>query len=135
MKFSDRDEMSQAGFTDLKEDSSTEDSTIVRQRPLSSWSLSSDEAASFAGYDNGRGNDTGVLIKTRVSATEIFSLPITGVGCLAEHEVVLLDAPKSVWFEGGREADFLHVPSLGSSRERIYNFEQKSEPAPKPKDS
>jgi hypothetical protein len=135
MKFSDRDEMSQAGFTDLKEDSSTEDSTIVRQRPLSSWSLSSDEAASFAGYDNGRGNDTGVLIKTRVSATEIFSLPITGVGCLAEHEVVLLDAPKSVWFEGGREADFLHVPSLGSSRARIYNFEEKSEPAPKPKDS
>ena len=135
MKFSDRDEMSQAGFTDLKEDSSTEDSTIVRQRPLSSWSLSSDEAASFAGYDNGRGNDTGVLIKTRVSATEIFSLPITGVGCLAEHEVVLLDAPKSVWFEGGREADFLHVPSLGSSRARIYNFEGKSEPAPKPKDS
>ena len=54
-------------------------------RPLSSWSTSPTEANFFAGG----GDRSGTLLKAKFKAEDIFSIPLTGVGCLMENEVVV----------------------------------------------
>lgn len=57
-------------------------------RPLSAWSTYPLEANYFAdGYFGNSGK--GVVIKATVPAQDIFSIPLTGFGCLDENEVVL----------------------------------------------
>ena len=68
-----------------EDDEPNPERTEILMRPLSSWSTSADEANFFAG-DVGR---EGVVIKARFKAKDIFALPLTGVGCLLEFEVVV----------------------------------------------
>ena len=56
----------------------------VLLRPLSAWSTDAKEAETFAG----RGSNS-VVIKATIPAQDIFSIPLTGVGCLKENEVVI----------------------------------------------
>jgi hypothetical protein len=57
----------------------------IRTRPISSWSTSLRTAYDFTG--------SGTMIVSRVPADRIFSTPVTGVGCLAETEIVVLATP------------------------------------------
>jgi len=68
-----------------EDDEPNPERTEILMRPLSSWSTSADEANFFAGGD-GR---EGVVIKARFKAKDIFALPLTGVGCMMEFEVVV----------------------------------------------
>jgi hypothetical protein len=54
-------------------------------RPLSSWSTSPNEANFFAGG----GDRNGAILKARFKVEDILSIPLTGVGCLMENEVVV----------------------------------------------
>lgn len=65
-------------------DSQTEKVELL-MRPLSSWSTSPTEANFFAGS----GDRSGTLLKAKFKAEDIFSIPLTGVGCLMENEVVV----------------------------------------------
>ena len=135
MHFENKGEMDRAGFEELG-DTWEEDGTVVRQRPLSAWSLDYEQAQGFAKYDNRRGGDSlGVMIKTRVPVSQIFSTPLTGVGCLNENEVVVMSNPKSISYDGGQDADFIYLPEGTSVIARLLNWEEKGEPAPEPKDS
>ena len=69
--------------------------TSVNMRPLSSWSLSANVAESFA-LDTVRGRQEAVTMKATVPVSRILSTPITGVGCLAEGEVVILGGTMEV---------------------------------------
>ena len=69
--------------------------TSVNMRPLSSWSLSADVAESFA-LDTDRPRQERVTMKATVPVSRILSTPITGVGCLAEGEVVILGGTMDV---------------------------------------
>jgi hypothetical protein len=68
-----------------EDDEQNSERTEILMRPLSSWSTSADEANFFAGRELG----DGVVIKARFKAKDIFALPLTGVGCLMEFEVVV----------------------------------------------
>lgn len=76
--------MKNAPLTSPYEDEVNPEKTEILMRPLSSWSTSVNEANYFAGRDQ-----TGVVIKARFKAKDIFALPLTGVGCLLEMEVVV----------------------------------------------
>jgi len=76
--------MKNAPLTSPYEDEVNPEKTEILMRPLSSWSTSVDEANYFAGRDG-----SGVVIKARFKAKDIFALPLTGVGCLLEFEVVV----------------------------------------------
>jgi len=65
-------------------DSQTEKVELL-MRPLSAWSTSPEEANFFAGD----GNRDGSLLKARFKVKDILSIPLTGVGCLMENEVVV----------------------------------------------
>lgn len=65
-------------------DSQTEKVELL-MRPLSAWSTSPEEANFFAGD----GYRDGTLLKARFKVKDILSIPLTGVGCLMENEVVV----------------------------------------------
>jgi hypothetical protein len=63
----------------------------VVQRPISSWSLDSFTAESFATeFSEGRES---VVVRTTLPIERIFSTPLTGLGCLFESEFVVLAPP------------------------------------------
>lgn len=74
-----------------------EASRLVRQpyeiqvglRPLSSWATVRSEAVRFARMRQ-YGLDRGSVISASVQARNVFALPITGIGCLHEREVVIV---------------------------------------------
>jgi hypothetical protein len=59
-------------------------------RPLTSWSTNDATAIKFGESDNG------IFLKATIPADRIFSLPLTGVGCLNEQEVVVLGGRDNV---------------------------------------
>jgi hypothetical protein len=59
-------------------------------RPLTSWSTNDTVAIKFG---NG---DKGVFLSATIPADRIFSLPLTGIGCLNEEEVVVLGGRDTV---------------------------------------
>lgn len=61
----------------------------VRLNPLSSWTVNP-YAARFFATNNGRDPARGVILRVKVPAELVHSLPFTGLGCLNEGEVVLL---------------------------------------------
>ena len=67
-----------------EDDEPNPERTEILMRPLSSWSTSADEANYFSGREG-----DGVVIKARFKAQDIFALPLTGVGCMMEMEVVV----------------------------------------------
>jgi uncharacterized protein YjbI with pentapeptide repeats/DNA polymerase III epsilon subunit-like protein len=79
-------------------------------RPLSSWATSMDVAHSFSGtYSTGVGTPT--LIKAFVPVEDVFSNALTGFGCLAEDEAVLLGKPMRVL---AVRTDSIQPESVGS---------------------
>jgi len=71
------------------------DNVEISSRPLSSWSTDRNIANWFASPENvdSRQADkyvAGAIFHAIVPASQVFSLPITGVGCYGENEVVLL---------------------------------------------
>jgi len=64
----------------------------INIRPLSSFATTRQSAESFAGglTSKDRKHLDGNIISATVPADRIFSLPLTGVGCLKEREVVIL---------------------------------------------
>lgn len=60
----------------------------IEMHPASSFSLSYDTAMKFAGPN-------GHVIAMKVPADRIFSTAMTGIGCLPEHEVVVLNHPEN----------------------------------------
>ncbi|HUN38488.1 MAG TPA: NUDIX domain-containing protein [Trebonia sp.] len=56
-------------------------------RPLSSWTVNTGTAKSFA-----NGGSTSVILKSSMPVTSILSWPRSGFGCLNEYELVGLDA-------------------------------------------
>jgi hypothetical protein len=75
-----RSEILRDSFTSLD----TYESEISMQ-PISSWSLSQEQAESFA--DNGTYK---IVLRTIVPAELVFSTAFSGVGCLSENEIVVL---------------------------------------------
>jgi hypothetical protein len=78
----------------------------VATNALSSWAASELEADKFASeayddYDPGR--VTGIVMRATVPASRVYALPVTGVGCLNEWEVVLI---------GGHPGDRVKVKTL-----------------------
>ena len=74
----------------------------VAQRPLSSWATSMEQADVFTGvvtYEGSKSSSTPLLMSTRIPASKILATPFTGVGCLGEHEVVVIagDYPVEVY--------------------------------------
>lgn len=67
-------------------DGSEIETAEILLRPLSAWSTHVLEADAFAGRGNG---GDGVVIKATIPAQDIFSIPLTGFGCLDEYEVVI----------------------------------------------
>jgi hypothetical protein len=61
------------------------DHVEISSRPLSSWSVNSDTATTFAGA---AGN--GSLLSAQIPAENILSTPFTGNGCLDEGEMVVI---------------------------------------------
>jgi hypothetical protein len=59
-------------------------------RPLTSWSTNNGAALEFASGRNG------VLLQATIPAERVFSLPLTGFGCLNEKEVVVLGGTDTV---------------------------------------
>lgn len=59
-------------------------------RPLSSWSADRKIGDEFAGVETHYATNEGVVFKTQVPISRVFSTPITGIGCLRESELVLL---------------------------------------------
>lgn len=59
-------------------------------RPLSSWSANRKIGDEFAGVETYYSENEGVVFKTQVPISRVFSTPITGIGCLRESELVLL---------------------------------------------
>jgi hypothetical protein len=81
--------------TDPSEKLPTGDNVEVTARPLSSWSTSEDTASWFASADNAPAVHAdkyldGAIFHAIVPASQVFALPITGIGCYGENEVVLL---------------------------------------------
>jgi DNA polymerase III epsilon subunit-like protein len=67
-------------------------------RPLSSWTFSTAIANQFAFMGAGElidklDDDRAVVMKGFVPVSDIFSIPVTGFGCLGEDEAVLLGRP------------------------------------------
>jgi hypothetical protein len=67
----------------------------VSTRPLSSWSTDRNTANWFASPENVPASEAdkyvaGAIFHAIVPASQVLSLPITGVGCYGENEVVLL---------------------------------------------
>lgn len=63
--------------------------------PLSSWTTHRATAWDFSvGYDHPAGQ-TGAVVATTVPASQIYSTPFTGFGCLNEAEIVLVNASGS----------------------------------------
>lgn len=60
----------------------------VTMQPASSWSSNLDTATEFGAY--------GYTMATRVPVSRVLSTCVTGRGCLAEHEVILLGGPMQV---------------------------------------
>lgn len=79
----------------------------ITSRPLSSWSTSRDTAVSFAPPDQSQygGDAGGVIYDAVVPADRILSTPVTGNGCLSEHEVVVLGGKDTVTISRGSDAD------------------------------
>jgi hypothetical protein len=138
MRFDSREDFEKAGFDHYTQDEYSnhpddekvaQGSAIVRQRPLSSWSVSRKIAVDFAGEDG-----LGVVIKTRVPSSHIVSTPLTGLGCAQESEVVVMDDPKSLYYRvgGGREVDYIQGPTRRNYEifgRDLGAWEKKDEPA------
>jgi hypothetical protein len=81
------------GTTSL--DIKVDDVVEVNGNPLSSWSTDKGEAVFFARgatywTDKPGGKRDGLVLEMTVPAEMIQSLPVTGRGCLLEHEAVLI---------------------------------------------
>jgi len=76
----------------------TPENMSVSMRPLSSWSTSIDVANRFSGdvfeTPGGSKSRTGILLSSVVPVEDILAIPLTGFGCLNEHEIVLLGKPR-----------------------------------------
>jgi hypothetical protein len=72
-------------------------------RPLSSWSTNISTAEDFTRGSLGESLEKSMLLRREVDVKEIFSTPLTGVGCLAEYEVVLLGGKKVVDFASPKD--------------------------------
>ena len=79
------------GINDVQ--STVSGSGMAELRPLSSWTTDLSTAEDFT-----RGNPSAesMLLRREVDVKEIFSTPLTGVGCIQEYEVVLLGGKKMV---------------------------------------
>ena len=138
MRFDSKSELEKAGFDHYTQDDYSnhpddekvaQGSAIVRQRPLSSWSVSRKIAVDFAGEEG-----LGVVMKTRVPSSHIVSTPLTGFGCAQESEVVVMDDPKSLYHRvgGGREVDYIQGPTRRNYEifgRDLGAWERKDEPA------
>lgn len=95
----------------LKNDEATDwligENIKVTTNALSSWSASEQAADKFADqYGDAYTSyprQTGVVLRTTVPASRVYALPVTGVGCLDEWEVVLI---------GGHPGDRVKVKTL-----------------------
>jgi hypothetical protein len=74
------------------------DAVQVQSNALSSWSLAQETAAEFAeGVGSGQINAPGkraVTFDAIVPASRIYSIPITGQGCLLEWEAIVIGSPQ-----------------------------------------
>ena len=68
----------------------------AKLRPLSSWSTNLSTAHDFTRGNAGDPLAKSMLLRREVDVEEIFSTPLTGVGCIEEYEVVLLGGKKTV---------------------------------------
>ena len=64
-------------------------------QPISSWSLKKDIAERFTGNTG----QIGAIFSTTVPVSRIFSTSFSGIGCLNEHELVVLGGKGSMGVE------------------------------------
>jgi Dinitrogenase reductase ADP-ribosyltransferase (DRAT) len=68
----------------------------VGLNPVSSFSLSSDTARTFAESSSDAFGEHGYILETTVPAERIFSTSFTGPGCLGETEMIVTGGPTDV---------------------------------------
>jgi hypothetical protein len=73
----------------------------IKMRPMSSWTTRESVAERFASEYAKK--DSGVVFAARIPAERILALPLTGIGCYDEHELVILGGRMNaaiVWYDG-----------------------------------
>lgn len=68
----------------------------IPSQPASSWAWTTDGASAFADDPRRRSTGWNVILAAVVPASRILGFPMTGFGCLAEDEFVVLDTPGDV---------------------------------------
>ena len=79
--------------------------TQIELRPLSSWTYDKKIANDFATDQGAEKNGNGIILEATIPISRILSLPITGVGCLHEKEVVVLGGKEKVNIASSHNAD------------------------------
>jgi len=92
----------------------------VKMRPLSSFSVSRHVAEAFGESSTGKK----VFLETKVPVSRIFSTPLTGVGCLSEHEFVVLGGNLTVKASESMtsDEDFDYDIMFPSKKEEIKSY-------------
>lgn len=75
----------------------------ITMQPMSSFSIRHSNAYQFMGWESG------AILVANIPASRVLSIPLTGFGCLQEHEIVVLGTGGKAWTyswisHAGREA-------------------------------
>ena len=121
---------------------------LVGLRPLSSWSTNLSTAIDFTRGKADTPLAKSMVFRREVDVKEIFSTPLTGVGCMEEYEVVLLGGKKTVdsaspedrsmrmgvWPKAPAEIPVANAPKPMSNteRKRLEREQRKAEEAAAP---